>query len=477
VTPGVSVSTFGQTIQVGAVRPPAALSWSGTGQVDLFGEGSVATVQHFQSFVRPLIVWQEFNQVQAASQFLQAGTGGIQAGTGGTAAAVSSEVGRIGQALASGWEQYLIRLVALAVVIGVALHLALLGSRVLLRRHEVAAPRRPLAWVASTAVLSLVVTVASAGMTVASASRQLHGVTSLADLVGTAQLAPLPRAPGPTRTGVDVVVIGDSTAAGDGNALVPHPSREDSACHRSSDSYGSDLQAVTGSQVLNLSCSSATIAAGLLGVQSTHGLTLQPQVSTLQSVSGESAIVVSIGANDIGWQAFIAYCALAQQCDDRATAQLFQSRLDRFKVQYAQLLQQLADLPGHPSVIVNQYYDPFGTDVSCLLPAATPSGSPPTPTAPATTSPQTGALATRARTLSSEIAELNSTLAQGAQAFHDLVVHPDFSGHELCTAQPWVQGVTGRAPLHPNAAGELAIAAADIPRIITATGVGTRPSP
>ena len=54
-TPKVPVSVFGQTVEVGAVRP--SLSLSGPGQADLFGEGALETVQHFDGPVRPLIVW------------------------------------------------------------------------------------------------------------------------------------------------------------------------------------------------------------------------------------------------------------------------------------------------------------------------------------------------------------------------------------------------------------------------------------
>jgi len=41
------------------------------------------------------------------------------------------------------------------------------------------------------------------------------------------------------------------------------------------------------------------------------------------------------------------------------------------------------------------------------------------------------------------------------------VADPPFTGHELCTADPYVQGPSDRAPLHPTATGELIIALAD----------------
>jgi hypothetical protein len=470
----VSVSAFGQTFQVGAVRPPAALSWSGPGEADLFGEGPVSTVQRFQSFIRPRIVWSSFNQAQGASQL-------IQSSSPKGRRSLSTDIGRLGQTLVSGWEQYLIRLVLVAVAMGVLLYLVSLGASVLLHGHDRLGSRRSAWMLLLTVLLSFAVTATFVGLTVVSASRQLRAVTSLADLVGTAQLAPVPIAAGAPRPGVDVVVIGDSTAAGAGNDLVQSPSRQDTACGRSRDSYASALQAVTGSEVLNLSCSSATIARGLLGSQSMHGVTLLPQVGVLKALSSESAVIVSVGADDVGWSGFVYYCAVFQ-CDDRASEQLFESQLDRFKIQFAQLLQQLADLPSHPSVIVNQYYDPFGPSVGCLqvlgIPSPTVSATSPTsPTSSTspTASPANGGLVDSSETLGSELTALNIVLAQGAQAFHDVVVHPDFTGHTLCTLQPWVQGLKGPAPFHPNAAGELAIAAADLPRLLEATGIGSTP--
>jgi hypothetical protein len=44
-------------------------------------------------------------------------------------------------------------------------------------------------------------------------------------------------------------------------------------------------------------------------------------------------------------------------------------------------------------------------------------------------------------------------------------VQPRFDGHELCTDQPWVQGMRDPAPFHPTAAGELAITAAILPQL------------
>jgi hypothetical protein len=52
-------------------------------------------------------------------------------------------------------------------------------------------------------------------------------------------------------------------------------------------------------------------------------------------------------------------------------------------------------------------------------------------------------------------------LASGAKTASFTVAHPDFTGHGLCSSDPWVQGIASDAPFHPTAAGELAIALAD----------------
>ena len=92
-------------------------------------------------------------------------------------------------------------------------------------------------------------------------------------------------------------------------------------------------------------------------------------------------------------------------------------------------------------MLVNEYYSPFGQNLGCLQ--------------------QYGMTPAKANVLLARLAQLNTVLAQGANLFGFGVALPHFTGHELCTPDPWVQGPSDPAPLHPNAAGELAIALAD----------------
>jgi hypothetical protein len=90
---------------------------------------------------------------------------------------------------------------------------------------------------------------------------------------------------------------------------------------------------------------------------------------------------------------------------------------------------------------VNEYYSPFGSDLGCLG--------------------QYSMTPAKTKVLLSRLGQLNKVLAQGASLFGFGVAAPRFAGHELCTTDPWVQGPADHAPLHPNAAGELAIALTD----------------
>jgi lysophospholipase L1-like esterase len=266
--------------------------------------------------------------------------------------------------------------------------------------------------------------------------RQVH---SLSALVGSQTRLPRIDPVGRPLRRVQAVVIGDSTAAGAGLALAPGPTAR--ACGRSADSYAADLSSVNRWKVLNLACDSATISHGLLGPQVHNGVRLPPQLAQAERASRASVIIVSVGADDLNWAAVLRYCSVTPNCNDKATQAYFQQQLASFSKDYLDLLSRLAALPAHPQVIINRYYNPFGTQPGCLAPA--------------------GLTTANLQTLTSRLATLNAVLAKGAAQFRFSSPQPDFSGHELCSAQPYVQGLGAAAPFHPTAAGQLAIALAD----------------
>jgi len=266
-------------------------------------------------------------------------------------------------------------------------------------------------------------------------------VRTLDQLVGRAPLAVDPtdhRTPSPA---ISTVVIGDSTAAGAGNPPVAHASREDTACRRSRDSYAADIAGVNNTTVVNLACTNASIEQGLFGPEAINGTVVSSQLARLETMNGVKTVIVSIGANEMHWTQLMELCLAAPQCDDTASAAWFSQALDSFTIDYYDLLQRLAALPGLPRVIINEYYDPLPSQPVCPGQAAI--------------------TAAKSAVLTSRLTTFNTVLADGAASFGFDAVAPSFAGHELCTQQSFVQGLNDGAPLHPNAAGEIAIALAD----------------
>jgi len=311
-------------------------------------------------------------------------------------------------------------------------------------------------------------TAAVAVLTVGAARTQLSGVTRLADLTGSAAFI-APREPvGPARGDIRVAVIGDSTATGVGNAPKEDPSEEDVACERSADAHTQILASATGWSVASMACASAMIPEGLLGAQPRRPGSPPPQVGVLKSIASLRAVVASLGANDIGWSDLVRYCHALPRYDDQASDRLMRSCIDAFRLQNAQLLQQLSDLSARPEVVVTSYYDAFGETFDC--PALRDPAGPSDPVAGYGFSPDaddpTRTLRQEVQPLRSVRAKRSDVLGQGAEVFGFTSVEPSFAGHGLCSEQPWVQGLSQAHPFNPDAAGHLAIAAAQLPQLV-----------
>ena len=416
VTPMQTVSVAGQVIQVGATAP--SLSLSGPGEIDLFGQSLPTNIQ-FTGPVRPRL---QLSQISINSQ--------LTTFVEGTKAAGAERI--LGARLADGWKRYF---AWETVVVGVGM-LILVGALAGWRRVP---HRTTVKLLAAGLLIAEALNVGAIMATTYTAPALLRQVHSLSALVGSQTRPPrIDPAKKPLRR-VQAVVIGDSTAAGAGLALAPGPTAR--ACGRSADSYAADLSSVNQWKVLNLACDGATIGHGLLGSQVHNGVRLPPQLAQAERASRASVIIVSVGADDLNWAAVLRYCSVTPNCNDRATQAYFQQQLASFSRDYLDLLSRLAALPNHPQVIINRYYNPFGTVPGCLGPA--------------------GLTTANLQTLTSRLATLNAVLAKGATQFRFSSPQPDFTGHALCSTQPYVQGLGAAAPFHPTAAGQLAIALAD----------------
>jgi hypothetical protein len=434
VTPMQTVSAAGQTAQVGAAAP--SLSLSGPGELDLFGQ-TMPTRPQFTGPIRPRL---ELNRITIDPHVVEElrfdGQRKIELS--------------LSQQLAAGWMRYFEWETLIAAGFALVALVAVAGVR-----------RKPVLKMAAAGVVFVcAVNVGGVLLTASSTPRVLRSVKTLDDLVGVDPLT-TPQAAGRPLPGVQAVVIGDSTAAGAGLPLAGSPSDLDRACKRSPDAYADDLATANDWNVLNLSCSSATIQNGLLGAQVLGDGQIAPvQFSEAEQATHAKVIIVSIGADDVSWAIMTRLCAASAVCNDKVSTAYFNQLLDAFTRSYYELLGDLVSLPWRPAVLVNEYYSPFGSSIGCLT--------------------RYGMTAAKEKVLLSRLGQLNTVLAQGAEAFGFGVAAPQFTGHELCTADPYVQGPGDPAPFHPNVTGQLAIALADqaeLPQLSPSPVVTPSPSP
>ncbi len=436
VTPMQDITIAGEEIGVGAAAP--TLSLSGPGEVDLFGQ-RLPTTLAFAGPVRPRLTLAHITLDRQLASMFDPGHGAVPAGVA------------IGHALATAWTHYF---VWEACITGAAA-LLLTGALCGWARFPL---RKTLILLGVGLALAEVANLGGIMVTAFTAPGRLEQVGSLSGLVGQAQLPTVAKLTGPERSTVRAVVLGDSTAAALGNPLVAHASPADHACRRSSDAYAADLAAVNNWDVLNLACSGATIADGILGPQQAGSLTVPAQLAQARQATNAQLVIVSIGANDVGWSGLVGLCAAATSCADSASTAYFQQSLNKFASQYYQLLEQLSTLPSRPRVLINLYYNPFDTALGCL------NGH--------------GLDPAKETALVTLLDALNQVLSNGATAASATPVRPDFTSHALCDANPYVQGVGSPAPFHPTAAGELAIALADEQALQQAPGTPSgSPSP
>ena len=416
VTPLQTVSAAGQTAQVGATLPNASLR--GPGELDLFGE-VMPTKPEFTGPIRPRLELQHISIDPHVVQTLRSdGPHHVEL--------------TLSQQLAAGWERYFLWETLIAMAFAAIPLIAIAAVR-----------KKPALWKLVTAgvAVACVVNIGGILLTAAGTPKTLRSVRTLDDLSGVDPLAEPPAA-GKPQPGVQAVVIGDSTASGWGLPWGPSPTDLDKACGRSADAYASDLATANNWNVLNVACGGGTIKNGLLGPQILYnGEIAPPQLPEAEAATHAKVIVVSVGADDLQWGVMTQLCAAAAVCNDKVSSAYFNQLLGNFTRSYYELLSDLARLPQHPAVLVNEYYSPFGSSIGCLS--------------------AYGMTLAKEKVLVSRLGALNTVLAQGAGAFGFGVTAPRFTGHELCTTNPYVQGPGDPAPMHPNAAGELAIALAD----------------
>ncbi|MEK7152643.1 MAG: SGNH/GDSL hydrolase family protein, partial [Patescibacteria group bacterium] len=238
------------------------------------------------------------------------------------------------------------------------------------------------------------------------------------------------------------VALGDSVAAGAG--LPPGVGiTEEQGCARSEQAYPYKVAASLGMSLEHLACSGAKVDEGLYGPQEVNGTAIEAQLDRAFAAGTPDLITVTIGANDARWSQFVSDC-YTWRCgshwdDARISAYLLDLRWELYLT--LTNIQQRSD-GTMPKVLFTGYFTP--------LSLAAPNCN---DTRNITTDEITW--------LNTQVAALNQQISDAVSWYGFATYVPiDFSGHELCTANSWIQGVQDPAPFHPTAAGQTAMARA-----------------
>ena len=248
------------------------------------------------------------------------------------------------------------------------------------------------------------------------------------------------------------VALGDSYAAG---PLIPLQTGQPAGCLRSNQNYPSVLASSAGADVVDVSCSGAT-TDDFSDPQPVQPTPNAPQYDALDG--SEKLVTLTIGGNDIGFADIIQKCVAvsATNLAGAACRDSFSSggedeltgRIDGTASKIADALDEIRDRSPEARIAVVGY--------PTILPDTGPGCFPIVPFS-----------AGDVAYLRDVEEKLNAILAGEARdAGVDFVdTYTPTIGHDVCQLPPrkWVEGLvptSPAAPVHPNAQGERAMAAA-----------------
>lgn len=240
-----------------------------------------------------------------------------------------------------------------------------------------------------------------------------------------------------TASSAEYAALGDSIAAGLG---LGNPAGDNSICGRTFGSYVYQVAESRNLGVNHLACSGATMG-DLFTEQGIPGPNIPPQLDGAFAGGTPELITVTAGANDIYWDDFLRKC-YADTCGtdrDERVANTLVSALG-LKLQY--LFRDIERRSGGspPEVIITGYYNPLSSRCSDIEPRLTTD---------------------EITWLGAQTERLNQLLENSSAQLDFVTFAPiDFSGHDICSDDPWVQSLDDPAPFHPTPEGQQAIARA-----------------
>lgn len=245
-------------------------------------------------------------------------------------------------------------------------------------------------------------------------------------------------APAPTATG-RYVALGDSVAAGLGLGVTSENSLADQRCGRSAQAYPYLVAEAKQLDLTHAACSGAT-AGDLITPQGVSGPNISRQISTVFANGQPDLITVTAGANDSQWSRFIYKC-YQLTCGTSTDTTIANSALVVLQAKLSAFFSELklrSDGGQPPQTIMTGYYNPLSANCNA----------------------QTQQLSSAELAwIEANVSALNQTIKQVTEQFSFASFAPvDFSGHDICSADPWVQGLTDQAPIHPTVEGQRVIA-------------------
>ncbi len=237
------------------------------------------------------------------------------------------------------------------------------------------------------------------------------------------------------------VALGDSVAAGAGLLPVQQGTSEDVACGRSTSAYPYVVARETQMSLEHYACSGARANHGLYDTQDTDAGELEAQLDRAFAPGTPDMITITIGANDMRWSRLLKECYLWDCGGNVDEAQVVAYRT-HLRWELYRTLSIISKRSGDfkPKVVFTGYFHPF----SLTAPICNDTRN---------ITPQ------EMTWLNDQVDALNQTISDSV-SWYDFAsyVPVDFTGHELCTSNAWVQGIQDAVPYHPTTLGQMAIA-------------------
>lgn len=251
------------------------------------------------------------------------------------------------------------------------------------------------------------------------------------------------------------------------------------ACRRSQKGYPYLVAAATGHTLYNPSCSGSSVLNGVLGARAfKSGPVGAAQLGMAQPTAGlapassvydsfkPDVVSITLGMDDIDFSDILRRCYLGTSCVTPANEQDINERLAKFKIDLELQLDEMerrGNAAGKlPWVVLTTYYDPFNPDSSKQC-ADTYLGL------------GNGLGANEIDWMRSKMQLMNQHIRDAGATYPKAKIadiSQALAGHEFCTADPWVYGISiwysdigNPAPFHPTAQGQAAIAAVLAPII------------